>query len=391
MTSSSSSQYDQAPAAQPENVSWWSWRHDASRRSAAEEWWKPDDEGRRSGQGAGEERWWPKEPQHDEGWWSGCSADEKRRGHEEPQHDERRWSGSTFGSEWCRSTFASDEASNPNEFIADPYTEIYELKIRIGKLETQLQAVVMRSEEQSNVINELLKQLGESHSRVKQSSSNTADHLETEKSASKKCATEIGDPADGSLCWNQRLQKTIEPTIAHPIRLFGPNEKLEGCIARGVHTAAFKEWATVVDFHGNGNDSTEDGEGQGPWLSWLQSMNIPIANHKTGPEEWTLANKLIGEAKRGNILLVDRHKGGKTNCHACTSVICHECGGKLVIAHPGLPAKGGRKADFRAIESVNNQLVRLFFSKQEIDRDGLEGRAFCTIERHYTGSQVYYT
>jgi len=182
----------------------------------------------------------------------------------------------------------------------------------------------------------------------------------------------------------------IDDPIAHPIQLTLQNKKLERCIALGVHAAAFTGWAIEEDFHGKRHDwkTTEDGKGHGPFIAWLQSMSVHIANHTTEHNKWTLADKLSREAHRGMFFTRDRHKGGKSNPNACTSIICDHCGAKLYIGHSGLPAKGGKKADSRVIQGVSHQIVDSLFTATQIVEDRLKERTACTVERHNRGSVV---
>ena len=59
-----------------------------------------------------------------------------------------------------------------------------------------------------------------------------------------------------------------------------------------------------------------------------------------------------------------------------------------MIPHPGLPSKGGARADDSLIKRVNEQIVQFLFTDQEIEEQGLMDRVVCTIERHSPGSVV---
>ena len=300
----------------------------------------------------GHESWW-----WNESWWWW------------PNDGKDWWSAAENGwtPKWRLSIDDSKEWAGLRE-------ENYELRIEIAALNHRLAAEVRSSAEKSTRIDELEKQLAESHSQVEKSLSKIDGPLE-------KSDSEI----DGLEESDTEIDDTI--TIECPsVR----NEKLASCIALGVHTEAFEEWATGVDLHGTGKDwkTTQDGEGQAPWLAWLQSMNIPIANHATGPSEWTLSDKLCSAAKQKRTFTLDRHKSGKYNSNGCTSIICNHCLAKLVIHHSGLPAKGGQKADARLIETVNARLTQFLFTRKEIARKGLLDRTACTIERHYPGRVV---
>ena len=139
-------------------------------------------------------------------------------------------------------------------------------------------------------------------------------------------------------------------------------ELLGNCIA---HTRAFSTWATEVDFQSTARaaTTTPDGSGSAAWISRLQGMNIAIANHGTGMK-WTLDDKLCSLARQGKTFTLDWHQGkGKYNANACTSMICNQCRAKEVIFHPGLPSKGGNKADPNLIDEVNQKIVKFFSQK----------------------------
>ena len=158
------------------------------------------------------------------------------------------------------------------------------------------------------------------------------------------------------------------------------------CIKECVHTGAFPELATQVDFQGwNTKTTTPDGNALWQWISRLQGMNIPIALLGTS-SYGLLYDRLCTLAQQGKTFTLDSHQNGKYNTFACTSIICNECMAKLVIRHPGLPAKGGKKADADLITEVNQQLVHFLFTQEEIEEHNLLADSVCTIERHFRGS-----
>ena len=158
------------------------------------------------------------------------------------------------------------------------------------------------------------------------------------------------------------------------------------CIKEHVHTEAFPELATQVDFQGwTTKATTPDGNRCWQWISRLQSMNIPIALLGTSGYG-LLYDRLCTLAQQGRTFTLDSHQGGKYNTFGCTSIICNDCMAKLVISHPGLPAKGGNKSDANLITEVNEQIVHFFFTQEEIDERNLLADSVCTVERHFPGS-----
>ena len=180
-----------------------------------------------------------------------------------------------------------------------------------------------------------------------------------------------------------------DSSIAPAIQLTQQNEKLiQSCLELGVHTAAFDGWATAEDFLGKRNHwkNNADGSGHAPWIHFLAGMNIGIANltveTSNGGITWPLDAKLISEAERECFFELDKHTGsGKYNWYACTSMICLRCKAKKVIQHRGLPEKKGYPAPASLIQFVNEEIVKFFFTNEEISRHNLLSRTFCTVER----------
>ena len=159
------------------------------------------------------------------------------------------------------------------------------------------------------------------------------------------------------------------------------------CIQEHVHTRAFSELATQVDFQGWTAKPTDPDGNHWHWISRLQGMNIPIALLPIGTSGYGLLyDRLCSLAQRGRTFTLDSHNGsGKYNPYACTSIICNDCQAKLVISHPGLPAKGNNKSDADLITKVNKQIVHFFFTQEEIDQYNLLAEAVCTVERNFRG------
>ena len=127
------------------------------------------------------------------------------------------------------------------------------------------------------------------------------------------------------------------------------------------HTDAFTSLATEEDFESirATTNTAEDDSGVDKFISRLQCMNIPIANHGTFLD-YTLWQKFEELQRQGRTFLLDWHQGGKTNVFACTKMICACCHAKLLIKHPGLPSKGGAIANPELIEKLNEELVFFF-------------------------------
>lgn len=161
---------------------------------------------------------------------------------------------------------------------------------------------------------------------------------------------------------------------------------LKACFEEHVHTQDFSEFATQVDFRGwTAKTTTPDGNSCWPWIHRLRSMNIPIA--LLGSGYGLLYDRLCSLAQQGRTFTLDSHNGsGRYNPYACTSIICNDCLAKLVISHPGLPAKGDTKSDADLITKVNKQIVHFFFTQEEIDQDNLLAEAVCTVERNFRGT-----
>ena len=129
------------------------------------------------------------------------------------------------------------------------------------------------------------------------------------------------------------------------------------------HTDRYTHIATQEDFlHLSSNSeisSAEDYECY-KWASRLRSMNIPISLLPAEKTNCVIDIMLVDRARKGIFFSLDWHQGGKYNSYAYTSVICRNCSAKLVIQHPGLPAKQNELANPETIARTNEMLVRFF-------------------------------
>ena len=170
-------------------------------------------------------------------------------------------------------------------------------------------------------------------------------------------------------------------------------QSFEECLRQDFHTDAFEEWGDEVDqTPAHGGQTTEDGEGPVTgFCSRLQGMNIPLALKSLNTNPWgLLADTFVEKAKRGNKFILDWHQSGTYNRSACTSVICMCCGAKLVIHHPGMPAKGNGTRQDPAMQSyVDFHLSHFLFREENIlSQDLLHRGEVCTVERHFAGSVI---
>ena len=255
------------------------------------------------------------------------------------------------------------QAQKLDEQLMRQAAVLHQLSNRLTELQGRFEAEVLTNVEKSNQIDELTSQL--------RSISNRLDKRD-----------QIIEPDNDE----NESDATQSPSRQE--------ELLGDCLGRHVHTRAFTQWATDVDFQGSKRASftTGDGEGSSAWIARLASMNVSIANLWDGKDNWTLSDKLERLVRdHGRTFLLDSHNGcGKYNYNACTSMICNHCGAKLVIPHPGLPSKGGAKADANVITNVNEKLVNFLWTEKAIaeHKPNLLGNVVCTIERHFPGSVV---
>ena len=188
------------------------------------------------------------------------------------------------------------------------------------------------------------------------------------------------------------MSQTSEMAVAFVFRASSSEcivSRRADCIRQCVHTGAFTAVATREDFHSSWkiDITTPDGAGSCRFISRLQAMNIPISNHwnkGSGTlDNGTLDKKFCDLAGKGFPFTLSWHQGGKTNAYACTSIICNHCLAKLVVDHPGLPAKAGQLQDSNLVKKVNEQVVQFLFTEQEIEEQELLDRIVCTAERHF--------